>query len=154
ILLAVLPASEHADKVGGTARIVACRRSGRPDPVAAAVFEASEVLAPRDPLLRPPSGYVWLIDPVAKPLCDKPPVTGLPPAPDNTPYRIVYERPCGLGAEEDAGAQRPGHQDGLGQAEHLHESQRVLRIAGDYRLHRKPGGKADTTEPSSRTAWP
>jgi hypothetical protein len=149
ILLGVMSAAERADKVGGTARIIACRRSGRPDPIATQVIAASDALAPRNELHRPPSGYAWLIDPAAEPLCAQPPVTVLPPAPDNTPWRVVYENPCGLGAAEDAGVQEPGEKP-PSQSEHLHESQRLLRIAGDY----VRAGKSDAKADAPLSAWP
>jgi hypothetical protein len=130
ILLAVMSADERADKVGGTARIVACRRGGRPDPVAAEVIFASAVLAPRNDLHRPASGYAWLIDPAHAPLCARPPVTVLPPARDNMPWEHVYARPgsLALSSEEDVRHRWSAPT----QTDHLKESQRLLTIARGY----------------------
>lgn len=80
ILIAVMPTSEEPDKIGGTARIVRVRRSGRPDSIATQVMEASTVLAPPPPeLLRPPARYTWLIDPAREPPAETYPVKVLPP---------------------------------------------------------------------------
>lgn len=128
VLLAVLASGERAGSIGGTARIVACRRSARPDPVAMEIISASTVLAPRSELHRAPNGYVWLIDPAAEPLRRTPPVTVLRPAAELTPCKLVYEAPAAL---EWGGSAEGNHQHeaGSGQHEHLWESERVLRIA-------------------------
>ena len=85
VLLGVMSVEEPADKIGGTARIIACRRGGRPDRIAAEVIAASDEIAPRRDLHRPLRGYVWLIDPATVPLLVEPPVTVLPPASDGMP---------------------------------------------------------------------
>lgn len=54
------PVSTVAD--GGTARVVACRRTGRPDPVGQAVAYRSGVLRHSwSPVLPPPGRHVWLV---------------------------------------------------------------------------------------------
>lgn len=68
ILIAVMPADERAagKADGGTARIVACRRAGRPDAPGQAVARRSAILRHEWPeLVRPPGGSVWLIEPKA-----------------------------------------------------------------------------------------
>lgn len=100
ILLAVMPADEPAEKAGGTARVVACRRSGRPDDLARGVIETSYIpLAPRPDLVRPPQQYVWLIDPTAPVADARFPATVLPPLIDEQATRKAYERP-GRGVEQ------------------------------------------------------
>lgn len=91
ILIAVMPPDKQPaldQPNGGTARIVACRRAGRPDEIGAAVARRSCVV--RDawsPLVAPPAGAVWLIDPVAP--AGAPPMTVLPPLTDR-PVAAVY----------------------------------------------------------------
>lgn len=63
VLVAVMPAGEQPEKVGGTARIVAHRRGDPLDATAAEVLAVSSVLSARNELQRPASGFVWLIDP-------------------------------------------------------------------------------------------
>ena len=75
ILIAVAPENDSSVKIGGTSRIVALRRSGRPDPVMREIIAASDVLAPRPELIRPPQQYVWLLDPAAQQPKRLPPVT-------------------------------------------------------------------------------
>jgi hypothetical protein len=100
ILLAVMQADEPAEKAGGTARVVACRRSGRPDDLARGVIERSAIpLAPRPDLVRPPQQYVWLINPTADSPEDGLPAIVLPPLVDQHATREAYEHP-GLGADE------------------------------------------------------
>lgn len=118
ILLAVMPDREKAEKVGGTARIVACRRGGRPDAVAAEVIAASQVLMPRTELQRPAKGYVWLIDPDAQPLSKEVPVTVLPPIPGGAPQAQAYAE--------------PGAHANVDQRTHLRESEALLDIAQLY----------------------
>jgi hypothetical protein len=153
VLLAVMAAGESSDRVGGTARIVACRRSARPDPVAAEVISASSVLVPRAELYRAPNGYVWLIDPSASPLCSTPPVTVLPPAADNTPWPVAYQAPASPEywnpAENDT---QLGRQPS--QADHLEESRRVLKIAHDYIHDNDAEARPAAKQESSLQAWP
>lgn len=130
VLLAVMPTDEPAAKVGGTARIVAVRRSTQPDPAAAEIISASTVLAPRSELLREPNGFVWLIDPSAVPLNAVPPITVLPPAADLTLWRAVYDAPAALHWGQH-GRSAHGEKETL-QTEHLRESWRVMKIASDF----------------------
>src|SRR5207244_2611817 len=114
ILLAVMDAKESAEKIGGTARVVACRRSGRPDAAARAVIEASDIpLAPRPDLVRPPQQYVWLIDPTGETPDDGFPVAILPPMVEHGATRHAYEWP-GQGA--DARKRKEHLQDSLAPA--------------------------------------
>ncbi|MBV8837423.1 MAG: hypothetical protein JO000_12855 [Alphaproteobacteria bacterium] len=90
IMIAVMDADEQptTDKAdGGTARVAACRSEGRPDIVGMAVASDSIVLRRKwSPLVRPPGGFVWIIDPgkpadeTAASRCSKYPVRVLPPA--------------------------------------------------------------------------
>lgn len=68
VMLAVLgdDARPSAKATGGTARIVAVRRVGRPDAAGVAVAERSDVLRQHwSPVLRPPGRHVWLVGPAA-----------------------------------------------------------------------------------------
>lgn len=153
VLLAVLPSSEGAGSMGGSARILACRRSAQPDPAAMEVIRASKALAPRSDLHRGPNGFAWLIDPATEPLCDVPPVTVLPPASDLTSWKDVYAAPGAQHWGRTADGKRPG--TGARQVEHLHESGRVLRIAADFVRNSSryaPSGAA-SHEPAN-AAWP
>lgn len=158
ILVGVMPADESADRIGGTARIVACRRSARPDPVAAEVIAGSSVLAPRTELYRAPNGHVWLIDPSADPASADPasaalPVAVLPPAADNTPFALVYAAPAALGYP-DAAEDESHDEQRLTQAAHLEESLRVLKIARGYV---RDGGAAAPSAAKSQASlrgWP
>jgi len=114
ILLAVMRADEAAEKVGGTARVVACRRSGRPDDIARSVIAASEApLAPRPDLVRPPQQYVWLIDPAAAVPADGLPVAVLPPMVEQGATAHAYSHP---GEGEDPGRRKEHLQDSLAAA--------------------------------------
>ena len=93
-----MPWEERANKIGGTARIVACRRSGRPDATASEVIAASEVLAKRPELIRPPQQYVWLLDPAAEAAEPNFPVTVLPPMVERGATEKAYGYPT-RGAE-------------------------------------------------------
>jgi hypothetical protein len=129
VLLAVMPSQEPADRIGGTARIVAIRRGGRPDQTAAEEIKASGQLAPRSELHRPPRGYVWLIDPAAKPGLNDPPVTVLAPATDATVAEEVYLGP-GLPMPVSAQERVWTRQDRL-----LNASLKVFKMAKDYAEH-------------------
>jgi hypothetical protein len=62
VLIAVMPADEKPDRLGGTARVVDYRLTGRPDRAAREVFRGSaEICAPR-PLDQGRLGPLWLID--------------------------------------------------------------------------------------------
>jgi hypothetical protein len=153
VLLAVMAAGESSDRVGGTARIVACRRSARPDPVAAEVISASSVVVPRTELYRAPNGYVWLIDPAASPLCATPPVTVLPPAADNTPWSVAYQAPASPEywnpAASDTHLERQPSQ-----TDHLAESRRVLKIAHGYMYDNDAEARPAAQQEASLQAWP
>ncbi len=83
LLIAVMdrdkqPDRERAD--GGSARVVAARRYGRPDGAGADVARRSIVVRNSwNPLLAPAGGYVWLIDPHEATSPSSPPFTVLPP---------------------------------------------------------------------------
>lgn len=62
LLVAVMPESELPDQVGGTARVVQYRLSGRPDTVATRVMETSAVVVPPRPLDIAALGPLWLIE--------------------------------------------------------------------------------------------
>ena len=67
IMIAVISSNEDAEiseANGGTARIVAYRRAGRPDAAGTEVARRSGVLRNEWPrVTAPPAGFVWLIDP-------------------------------------------------------------------------------------------
>jgi hypothetical protein len=71
ILIAVMPKDATAspqEATGGTARIVAYRRIGRPDEIGAKVAQHSAILRREWPdLAAPPAGFVWLLEPKEKP---------------------------------------------------------------------------------------
>lgn len=94
ILIAVMQRDERAGKVGGTARIVACRRSGRPDATASEIIAASEVLAGRPELVRPPQQYVWLLDPAAEAADASFPITVLSPLVERGATDEAYRHPA------------------------------------------------------------
>jgi hypothetical protein len=62
LLIAVKPADEQPGLIGGTARIVAYRLSGKPDRAARAVIAASSELGATSPAAELHGGPVWLID--------------------------------------------------------------------------------------------
>ena len=132
ILLAVMAEDEAADKIGGTARIVAFRRGGRPDADAGKVIAASDApLAPRPPLVRPPQQYVWLLDPAAKPVDAKLPISVLPPIIEPEATARAYQQP---GASADADKRE----------EHLEDS-----LAAPHTIRRLADGFTPAV-----TAWP
>jgi len=95
ILLAIMNHDERAERIGGTARIVAYRRGGRPDAVANEVIAVSEApLAPHPPLVRPPQQYVWLLDPAADKDNEALPVDILPPIVEREAVRVAYNNPA------------------------------------------------------------
>jgi hypothetical protein len=79
ILIAVMPQNTTAnpdEATGGTARIVAYRRVGRPDEIGMRVAERSAILRRKWPDLAAPSnGFVWLLEPKDK-AADSPPAEG------------------------------------------------------------------------------
>jgi hypothetical protein len=97
VLIAVMDPGEHPDTEeanGGTARIVACRRAGRPDTIGARVARRSKVLRCKwDELLAPPAGFVWLIDPRAEETLDRFPVTVLSPLVDRDVENVYRDEP-------------------------------------------------------------
>ena len=132
LLLAAMPDGETAGKVGGTARIVAYRRAGRPDRIAAEVIAASGVLSDREALLRSRAGYVWLLDPEAEVARASPSVSVLAPWRTGFSGDWAYEKPT---------AARPPARDGheetppatIGpEAQSLEASEAPLRIASRY----------------------
>lgn len=148
VLLAILATSERAGNIGGTARILACRRSAELDPAAMEVVRASAVLAPRSDLERAPNGFAWLIDPAAEPLCASPPVTVLPPASDLTPLKDVYATPATQGWGGPGGGE--GSETTARQSTHLRESCRVLKIAHDFVRDSKPSASSKSSSQSSK----
>ncbi len=111
IMIAVMSEDERPERSeanGGTARVVAYRRAGRPDAAGAAVARRSTVLRREWPdVIPPPAGHVWLMDPhrddrtagypvkVLAPLADRPVeevYAGLPGR-DAAPERESYLGP-------------------------------------------------------------
>ena len=93
ILLAVMDPDTQPDMTqanGGTSRVVAYRRAGTHDEVGLGVRAASRLLPPpRNKLLLPPAGHVWLMDPRARNELVGLPVRVLPPLTDR-PVEEVY----------------------------------------------------------------
>jgi len=147
VLIAIMPQGEPVDKVGGSARIVACRRGGRPDWITREIIHASRVLAPRPELIRPPQGYIWLIDPSSAVAELTPPVIVLPPFVDEL--------------ERHAGSSKPGYlhdgdkiadyKDDAKRKRHLRLSEIPFHIAE----HDKRGRSARTGQKNEKGAvWP
>ncbi|MSP03165.1 MAG: hypothetical protein EXR07_19275 [Acetobacteraceae bacterium] len=67
LLIAVMNLYERPNLTvanGSTARVVACRRAGRPDKLGTEVALRSEILRNSwSDLARPPAGFVWLVEP-------------------------------------------------------------------------------------------
>ena len=123
ILVGVMPANEQPKNIGGTARILGYRRGGWPDAITQDIIAASSVLAPRRELYRPPTGYVWLVDPLGDASLANPPVTVLPPHDDEALEPVAHQRPGVLSAKALKKSR---------QRKALRASQRPLRIAVDY----------------------
>lgn len=79
VLIGVMPRSERADKIGGTARIAKFRVSGELDDIARNVMEHSQILSAAPPLDIVHSGPLWLID------------LDSPPGPDNVLQKALFE---------------------------------------------------------------
>ena len=98
VLIAVMDENEQPNRQeanGGTARIVACRRAGRPDALGAEVASRSVVVRSHwSPLVAPPGGAVWLIDPQARRLNKRLPVRILPPLSDRDVVEIYKGHPA------------------------------------------------------------
>lgn len=79
ILIAVMDGGEtagHERANGSTARVVACRRAGKPDAVGLEVARRSMILRHDwDSLIDPPTAHVWLIEPARSSRTGKYPVT-------------------------------------------------------------------------------
>jgi hypothetical protein len=150
VLIAVMPQNEATDKIGGSARIVACRRGGRPDWTTREIIHASRVLAPRPELIRPPQGYVWLIDPSSATEAVAPPVIVLPPFADEI--------------ERCAGSEKPGYlydgdtivdqQNRADRKRHLRLSEVSFHIA--KRHERVKSARTEQTSEQARrpVGWP
>ena len=97
IMIAVMDAGEQPNTKeanGGTARIVACRRAGRPDALGAEVARSSVVVRNHwSPLVAPPAGAVWLIDPNTTPPNGRLPVTVLSPLVDRNASKVYEGHP-------------------------------------------------------------
>ena len=108
VLIAVMDRDKQPDRKaadGGTARVVATRRFGRPDEVGADVARRSIVVRNSwNPLLAPAGGYVWLLDPKEATAPSSPPVTVLPPLLDGQRNRSLQITPavsCRIGMPLD-----------------------------------------------------
>jgi hypothetical protein len=138
ILIAVMPQSEVTDKIGGSARIVAYRRGGRPDWTTREIIRASRVLAPRPELIRPPQGYVWLIDPSRAAENVEPPIIVLPPFADELERRAASPKPGYLYDEDKV----VDGQEDADRKRHLRLSEIPLHIAeGHERAKPTPAEK-------------
>jgi hypothetical protein len=97
LLIAVMEPDERPDLTqanGSTARVIATRRAGRPDPLGADVASRSTVVRNQwNDLLAPPGGYVWLIDPYDEAERQAPPVSVLPPLSNRTVTEVFEGRP-------------------------------------------------------------
>ena len=151
IMIAVMSADEQpetSEANGGTARIVAYRRAGRPDPLGAAVARRSRVLRHEwSEVMEPPGGYVWLMDPrkldvtgrysvkVLPPLLDRSVhcVYGGHPGADMTPEHESYRGPL----RRLAGALRVGGSDSRSGAELRRLRASLVLARGFDRFHRE-----------------
>jgi hypothetical protein len=97
VLIAVMDTGEQPNAKeanGGTARIVACRRAGRPDALGAEVASRSVVVRNHwSPLVAPPAGAVWLIDPNTASPNKRLPVSVLPPLIDRDVSKVYEGHP-------------------------------------------------------------
>jgi hypothetical protein len=97
IMIAVTSADEEpetSEADGGTARIVAFRRAGCPDAPGTAVARRSSVLRHEwSEVMRPPAGYVWLVDPRHSDRIGGYPVKVLPPLADRSVEDVYGGRP-------------------------------------------------------------
>jgi hypothetical protein len=97
IMIAVMSDDEQPDKSeanGGTARVVAYRRAGRPDVVGAAVARRSTVLRREWPdVIPPPAGHVWLMDPHREDRTADYPVKVLAPLADRSVEEVYAGHP-------------------------------------------------------------
>ena len=97
LLIAVMDRDKQPNRNaadGGSARVVAARRCGRPDDVGADVARRS--IAVRNSwnrLLAPAGGYVWLIDPHEATSQSSPPFTVLPPLLDKSAEEVFADYP-------------------------------------------------------------
>ncbi len=155
ILIAVMPADEPADRLGGTARIVAFRRGGHPDGVAADVINTSKVLSPRPELIRPPQGYVWLIDPALEPPADAFPATVLPPLGAPAAMPDPYEMPGALPGDRHESVDTSHSSDRTDHHPTPLDASMAAIIAARRRVVGNPD-PSDTVEPAqpAAAAWP
>jgi hypothetical protein len=97
IMIAVMGDDEQPEKSeanGGTARVVAYRRAGRPDAVGAAVARRSTVLRREWPDVIPsPAGHVWLMDPRREDRTAGYPVKVLAPLADRSVAEVYAGHP-------------------------------------------------------------
>jgi hypothetical protein len=104
IMIAVMSTDEQAEMSeanGGTARIVAYRRAGRPDAVGAAVARRSTVLRREWPdVIPPPAGHVWLMDPHREDRTGRYPVKALAPLADRSVDAVYRGYPGRDAAQE------------------------------------------------------
>lgn len=150
ILIAVMPQGEVVDKIGGSARIVALRRGGRPDWTTRGIIHASQLLAPRPELIRPPQGYVWLIDPSSDVADLAPPIIILPPFADEL--------------ERHAGSSKPGYvydndkivdyKDGANQKRQLRLSEIPFQIAERRERTKSARIEQKSEKAHKSTGWP
>lgn len=105
LLIAIMGADERPDLTqanGGTARVIATRRAGRPDRLGTDVaFRSAVVRNQWNDLLAPPGGYVWLIDPYDEVERRAPPVSVLPPLAHRRTVTEVFEGRPGLDMPEE-----------------------------------------------------
>ena len=157
IMIAVMSEDEQPEKSeanGGTARVVAYRRAGRPDAPGPAVARRSTVLRREWPdVIPPPAGHVWLMDPRREDRTAGYPVKVLAPLTERSVEEVyaghpgrdaAAERESYVGplrSHEQSLARRPGgpgrSRRGGGQA------RRGAAAAGEPR--RSPGGSIATT---------
>jgi hypothetical protein len=97
IMIAVMAGGEEPEvneADGGTARVVAYRRAGRPDALGTDVARRSAILRNEwSDLVRPPAASVWLIDPAREDRTGRYPVTVLPPLTDRGPEEVYRGHP-------------------------------------------------------------
>lgn len=152
VLIAVMDPEARVDTQaanGGTARVVACRRAGRPDGVGTEVALRSDILRNRwSEVMMPPGGFVWLIDPHARDSRHAFPFTVLPPLTDRD-VSAVY------GGHPGRDMPRRASRKWAAQRRALRGSLRLARAFEHFEIRRLrlPHGKSTAPgKPSPRAA--
>lgn len=145
VMVAVLsgPKSQQQVKAdGGTTRVIACRRAGRPDDAGAEVARRSRILRNHwDSLHAPPAGHVWLID-VHELARQADILVPLAEHDVDEVYKDCLAHPLGAGLEEERPTPRQARAAGLATTRALNGYEKVRA--------REPGPHASATTPVLR----